>query len=117
MNIVKAESLATFSSDKYAKIPINGTEGLLRLLCFESGQGVPMHKHPKGDEYFYVIEGKGKITIGGEEAEAGPGSIIKAPAGVPHQWKNGGQRLVLLSILIPFQSYEVADEVVKMEFI
>jgi quercetin dioxygenase-like cupin family protein len=116
MNIAKAESLATFSSDKYAKIPINGTGGLLRLLCFESGQGVLMHKHPKGDEYFYVIEGKGKITIGEEEAEAGPGSIIKAPSGVPHQWKNGDQRLVLLSILIPFQSYKVADEVAKMQF-
>lgn len=117
MKIAKVDLLATFSSDRYNKIPINGAKGLIRLLCFEPRQCVPLHKHPKGDEYFCVVRGKGKITIGDEEVEMKSGYIAKAPAGVPHQWKNGSQRLILISILIPPPSYELADEATKMEIV
>ncbi|MEM2912456.1 MAG: cupin domain-containing protein [Candidatus Bathyarchaeia archaeon] len=57
--ILRVDLIATFTSDKYNKIPINGTSGLLRLLCFEPGQSVPSHKHPNADEYFFVAKGKG----------------------------------------------------------
>lgn len=117
MKIAKVDLLATFSPDRYNKISINGAQGLLRLLCLEQKQSVPLHKHPNGDEYFYVIEGKGKIKIGKKEAEAESGCIVKAPAGVLHQWKNGPQRLILLSVVIPPQSYKVSDEATKMEFV
>jgi quercetin dioxygenase-like cupin family protein len=117
MKIAKIDLLATFSPDKYNKISINGTQGLLRLLCLEQGQSVPLHKHPNGDEYFYVIKGKSKIRIGKKEAEAESGCIVKAPAGVLHQWKNGPQKLILLSVVIPPQSYEFSDEATKMEFV
>lgn len=109
--------MATFSSDKYNKIPIDGAKGLLKLLCFEPDQRVPLHRHPKADEYFFVIKGKGKVTIGIEETNAESGCIIRASAGVTHQWKNGPERLILLSVLIPSTSYEIAGEATKMEFI
>jgi len=109
--------LAKFSSEGYNKILINGAKGLLRLLCFEPGQSVPLHRHPRGDEYFYIVKGKGKITVGKEEAEANSGCIFKVPAGVLHGWENESQRLILLSIIIPAQSYELSEEAVKMEFV
>jgi quercetin dioxygenase-like cupin family protein len=117
MEIIKISSTAAFSSDKYNKIPINSTKGLLRLLCFESNQRVPPHKHPNGDEYFYVIKGKGRVTIGNEETEVESGILVRAPAGIVHQWKNGLGELILLSVLIPPACYESADETVKMEYI
>ena len=46
--ISKVDSLATLSRDSYNKIPINGAKGLIRLLCFETEQCVPLHMHPKG---------------------------------------------------------------------
>jgi quercetin dioxygenase-like cupin family protein len=78
---------------------------------------VPLHKHPKGDEYFFVIQGKGKIKIGNEETEAGSGTIVRAPANVLHQWKNGAEKLLLLSILISPSCYELAEETLKMEHV
>jgi quercetin dioxygenase-like cupin family protein len=57
---------------------INGTKGLLRLLCFEPNQSVPLHRHPKADEYFFVIKGKGKVTIGSEETDVESSCIIRA---------------------------------------
>jgi quercetin dioxygenase-like cupin family protein len=113
----RADLLATFTPNRYNRIPINGAKGLLRLLCFEPNQSVPLHKHPKADEYFFVIRGKGKVTLGKNETDVESGSIIKAAAGVPHQWKNESERLVLLSVLIPPSSYKFADEAAKMEAI
>jgi quercetin dioxygenase-like cupin family protein len=115
--LAEVDSIATFSHDKYSKISISGTKGLTRLLCFEPNQNVPLHKHPEGDEYFFVIQGKGKIKIGNEETEAGSGTIIRAPANMLHQWKNGAGKLVLLSVLISSSCYELAEKTLKMEYI
>jgi len=115
MEIVSVDSIAAFSRDAYKRVPINNANGLLRLLCFEPNQEVPLHRHTKGDEYFFVVQGRGKIKIAGEETQAEPGSIIRAPANTPHQWKNGTERLILFSILVPPSSYELAEETIKME--
>ena len=115
--ISRAGLIATFTSEKYNKIPVDGAEGLLRLLCFEPDQSVPLHRHPKADEYFFVIRGEAKVTLGSEESDVESGCIIKAKAGLPHKWKNGSERLVLLSILIPPSSYKSADEATEMEAI
>ena len=115
MEILRVDSIAKFSTHAYTKIPVNGAKELLRLLCFEPNQLVPLHKHPKADEYFLVTKGKGKIKIGSEETDAESGYIIRAPAGIAHQWKTGSERLILLSILIPPSSYKLADEAIKME--
>jgi quercetin dioxygenase-like cupin family protein len=114
--INKADLIATFTSNKYNRIPIDSA-GLLSLLCFEADQSVPLHRHVKADEYFFVIRGKGKVTLGSEEACVESGCIIKTAAGLPHQWKNGSERLVLLSVLIHPSSYKFADEAAKMELV
>lgn len=114
---MKVSSLATFSSEKYCRVPIGNTKGLMRLLCFEPGQNVALHTHPKSDECFFVVEGKGKITIDGEEQDAESGCIFQAPAGVTHGWKNSAHRLILLSILIPTSAYDRADEATEQKFV
>jgi len=113
---MKIDSLATFSS-KYCRVPIGNTKGLIRLLCFGPGQSVALHVHPKSDECFLVLEGKGKITIDRQEQDAESGFFLQVPAGVPHQWKNGAKKLILLSILIPTSAYDLADEAVQQKFI
>lgn len=115
--VSRVDLIATFASNKYNRIPVNGAKGLLRLLCFEPDQSVPLHRHSKADEFFFVIRGKGKVTLGSEEIDVGSGCIIRATAGLPHQWKNGSERLVLLSVLIPSSSYKLADEAAKMEIL
>ena len=114
IGIVNLNSLATFSTDKYERVPVAGSRGLIRLLCFQVGQRVPTHYHPKADEYFYVARGRGKVTFGEEEFDAGEGDIVRAPAGVRHRWVNTGKSLVLISMLVPPSSYKRADEAKEM---
>jgi quercetin dioxygenase-like cupin family protein len=59
------------------------------LLVMESvwsrpGQRAPEHAHPGMEERWTVLAGRACFRIGGEEAEAGPGETVVAPAGVPH---------------------------------
>ena len=117
LNALKITSLATFSPEKYCRVPLENTKGLIRLLCFGPGQNVALHSHPKSDEWFLVIEGKGKITIDREELDADSGCIFQAPAGIAHRWQNGGDKLIVLSILTPTSAYELADEAVQQKFL
>ncbi len=117
LEVIKVDELAAFSTDKYSRVLVGGGRGLLRLLCFEPGQAVSLHVHPRGDEYFLVVRGVGKVQVGGEEAEVGQGSLVRAPAGAAHQWRAGAERLVLLSVLVPPSSYELAGEASEMTFV
>ena len=117
MDILKLNSLTEFSSVKYVKVPVLNTTGLVRLLCFEPGQSVALHKHPEGNEVFYVLSGRAEFTVGKETARIETGSFVKAEAGILHGWKNGSERLILISVLIPPSSYKLAEQAAKMEFV
>jgi len=117
MDVLKIDSLAEFSSEKYVKVPVQNTSGLVRLLCFEPGQSVALHKHPYGDEIFYVLSGRAELTVDKETARIEAGSWVKAAAGTFHGWKNGSERLILISVLIPPSSYKLAEQAARMEFV
>lgn len=116
MDVLKIMSLAEFSPDKYMRVPIKNSSGLVRLLCFEPSQEVALHRHPEADEVFYVVSGVAEFTKGKETVRLEAGSIVKVEAGMFHCWKNGSTRLILFSGLILLMSYNVADQEAKMEF-
>ena len=51
------------------------------VVCLDSGHDIPPHHEPY-DVFFYVVSGRGIFTAGGKQWDAGPGSMIFAPAGV-----------------------------------
>ncbi len=54
------------------------------LVCYEPAQGTPVHHHPRQDEIFYVIEGRGTMSVGEEVIEVAAGSAVFVPATEPH---------------------------------
>jgi mannose-6-phosphate isomerase-like protein (cupin superfamily) len=73
---------------------------LLGLNAFEPGQQQHVHSHENQDKFYVVVEGEGQFTVGDEQRICGPGSVILAPAGVPHGVVNTGHEhlVVLLGI-------------------
>jgi len=66
-----------------------------------SGSPEGLHTH-EVDQIFYVLEGTMSIEVQGATREAGPGSLIVFPAGVPHRnWNAGHDPSVHLSIAVP----------------
>jgi quercetin dioxygenase-like cupin family protein len=75
---------------------------LLGLNCLEPGQEQHAHTHAGQDKFYFVVEGAGTFTVGDEVREAGEGTVVWAPAEVPHGVTNtGDHRLVLLVGIAP----------------
>lgn len=66
-----------------------------------SGSPEGLHTHAV-DQIFYVLEGVMSIEVEGKAYEAGPGTLVVFPAGVPHRnWNAGDEATVHLSITAP----------------
>ena len=52
----------------------------------------PPHTHANEDEYSFVVVGTVGVLVGDEVREAGPGSYVLKPRGVPHAFWNAGPR-------------------------
>jgi len=78
--------LTEFSDENRIRKKIFQSKGLVcELICYEPGQQTVIHQHPMQDEYFYVVEGSGKITFEDrEDIAVKRGSVVFVPAGIHH---------------------------------
>ena len=68
-----------------------------------AGGGSPagMHTHVV-DQIFYILAGTMSLEIEGTQYEAGPGSLVIFPAGVPHRnWNAGAEPTIHLAVNAP----------------
>ena len=71
------------------------------LVCYEPGQGTREHFHKDQEEIYYIIEGSGSITIGGETTPVKAGDIIFSPADTPHSIATENERMVMIFVKGP----------------
>jgi len=90
-------------TDKFYKTTLwQGDHMMVGLNCLEPGQAQKIHAHDGAEKFYFVLEGSGRFTVGDEEKEADTGSLIVAPAGIPHGvTNNSGERLSLLVVIAP----------------
>jgi quercetin dioxygenase-like cupin family protein len=62
----------------------------LRVIEVQPGGHTPKHTHPFEHEN-YVLEGEGRVLLGGEWHKVGPGSIVFVPADTLHTYENTGK--------------------------
>ncbi len=71
------------------------------LVCYEPGQGTREHFHKTQEEIYYIVEGRGSITIGDETTEVSAGDMVFSPADVPHSIATGEERMVMFFVKGP----------------
>lgn len=65
-------------------------------------EGPGAHAHEANDDLFYVLEGRISFLVGERWFDAGPGTFVRAPAGVTHDFANRSDRRAgLLNIYVP----------------
>lgn len=89
--------------EKFYKTTLwHGEHVMTGLNCLEPNQSQSVHAHQGADKFYFVLAGQGRFTVGDEKQEAGAGTLIIAPAGVPHGVTNSGEgRLSLLVAIAP----------------
>jgi mannose-6-phosphate isomerase-like protein (cupin superfamily) len=88
-----------------------GAYSLVEETLLEGGP--PLHVHDGEEEAFYVLEGRGRFLVDGEERELAAGDFVLVPRGVPHTLaRSGGEPLRMLVIVSPagFEQFFVAVE-------
>ena len=63
-----------------------------------AGAAVPFHVHDRAVESFYVLDGRYRLTVSGEDHEVGPGGFLLVPRGASHGFEvlEGAARAVVL---------------------
>jgi mannose-6-phosphate isomerase-like protein (cupin superfamily) len=63
------------------------------------GPGTHIHAF---DQFYFVLSGVLSVEVGFDRFDAGPGTLVTLPAGVPHrQWNEGGATERHLALLVP----------------
>ncbi len=60
----------------------------------EPGQFVPVHVHPRQDEFILVLDGQLELKLGGVWQTANAGDLVRMPMGVPHGYFNKSDKPV-----------------------
>lgn len=79
------------------------TGGKLSIFYSETDKatGPPLHVHDDAAETFYVIEGRTKFVVDGQETIVEEGGVAYVPQGAAHTYRvlesNGGRQLTILA--------------------
>jgi mannose-6-phosphate isomerase-like protein (cupin superfamily) len=66
------------------------------------GQQQHLHDHPHQDKFYLVLEGSGTFMVGEVTHTCEVGTLVLAPAGIPHGVHNhGSARLVFFTAIAP----------------
>lgn len=96
------DAAATFAADKATKTDLFAGHSLfVGLNCFEPGQTQKAHVHAGSDKFYLVVSGKARMIVGDETREVGAGTVVWAPADLPHGVAQALQRTVMLVAIAP----------------
>jgi quercetin dioxygenase-like cupin family protein len=102
MEILDLNKLMKFYPDRIGREMLSEKpEMRIALMCLEPGQELAPHKAPLR-LMMYVVEGKGTVTVGEEEIEAGEKTCVLCDPLVPHGFKaDKGSRFVVMAVVTP----------------
>ncbi|MGH7508334.1 MAG: cupin domain-containing protein [Gemmatimonadales bacterium] len=96
------QAAARFDTEKATKADLFvGQQLFVGLNCFEPGQSQKVHVHTGSDKFYLVISGKARMTVGDETREVGEGTVVWAPADLPHGVAQALERTVMLVAIAP----------------
>lgn len=73
------------------------------LYVLEAGEVDPQQPH-REDELYVVMRGRGRLRMGDEDMEVGPGSIAFVAAAVEHRFHDIEERLVVVVFFAPAET-------------
>jgi quercetin dioxygenase-like cupin family protein len=95
-------ALTAFSGEKATKADLFlGRHLFVGLNCFEPGQSQKTHVHGGSDKFYLLISGKARMTVGSDTRIVGEGTVVWAPADLPHGVEEALERTVMLIAMGP----------------
>jgi quercetin dioxygenase-like cupin family protein len=83
------------------------------MVVIEPGKGPPLHRHNDTEQIFYMLEGKGTLTIGKEKQlfmKVAPGDVIRIPVNTWHTVKADNDETIKYLAIDCFGTIRNVDE-------
>ncbi|MFY2764013.1 cupin domain-containing protein [Arenimonas sp. MALMAid1274] len=77
-----------------------GFRMVFRKRALHKGASIGLHTNDK-DEIYYVLSGRGELTLEGEVSEVGPGDAILTRNGDSHALRQRGEEDLVILIVFP----------------
>jgi len=91
------------NGEAQATLYAEGEHAFLGKLRVEAGATIPEHQD-SSEEYLYVLEGTGTLTIDGTDYELEPHTGVYVPADSTVKFENGDRNLVAVQMFAPADS-------------
>lgn len=83
-------SMVQYGDEVVPKIPVfAGSDITSEVYYFKPNQILKKHRHPSGEQIFFILKGEGRILVGENSFDIQPGSSIFVPSGQWHEIING----------------------------
>lgn len=83
-------SLNQYGDKAVPKVPVfAGNDITSEVYFFKPNQILSRHRHPSGEQIFFILKGEGRMMIGENAFDIEVGSSIFVPAGEWHEIING----------------------------
>ena len=111
VNRERASALCTPHGSEIRPLIDRTTSGIelcsLAEEVLPQGRAVGRHHHLETEEIYYILRGRGRMTVGSETLEVGPGDAIFIPLRTAHTLENTGHEpMRLLLVCGPAHSFE-----------
>ena len=109
----EGDHLINSSGDVYIKVdPGRSSQNVsLGTQLVPTRAGIPPHKHAYMDEFIYVLEGSGTVTLNGVQYPVEKGGTIFIPKGCVHAFENPTSELQILWAVAPTGQEEFFREI------
>ncbi|MCP4264125.1 MAG: cupin domain-containing protein [Candidatus Brocadiaceae bacterium] len=97
MNLIKLKERVQFNDQFRPQILCASPDAKIPMICLEPGQEIPAH--PSGTGVFYVLEGKGIMSLDGKDISLSKGKVIVVPEG-SERGIRADERLVAIAVHI-----------------
>jgi mannose-6-phosphate isomerase-like protein (cupin superfamily) len=99
--IVREEEVKMTKSDLGGSLRQLVKEKYVHFLIgyFNPGESMKAHIHTVPEEIYYVLQGRGEMTLGKEKVKIERGMAIYIPPNVPHGPKNTGKEPLVIAFI------------------
>ena len=82
----------------FREVPIITDQTMATILLIDAHSMTFDLNHPQKDRIYYVVKGKGEVTIKKESRGVKGGDMILIPKGSSHKYTTNSSRLTLISV-------------------
>jgi mannose-6-phosphate isomerase-like protein (cupin superfamily) len=105
-NLEQLESFTTLDGSKIRELAgpawTAARNQSLAEATVPAGGETAEHYHPRTEELYYFVAGRGRMRLGDDEGEIEAGDCVVITPGTPHKlWNTGSEPLVLLCCCAP----------------